>query len=191
MAAQAHAEALETTFIKGLDGDLVPLRAAAIASQYWLYVFDLDATIPACHVLSPFASAFKVKGSYRENGTKKARAINDAAWSPILGKDVLPKDMVDSNMYSRKKMAVLLKTGNKYHSCVHKADSDTTAPADLKAMAVSFVAVTCIPQQLRQYVKGGKKHSRQTGKVQYLQLSSDFVLVMDIRQTACYCSVTI
>ena len=175
VAAQAHAEAQETPFIKGLDGeldgDLVSLRAAAIASQKWLYVFDLDAIIPTCHVLSPFASAFKVKGSYRENGTKKARAINGAAWSPILGKDVLPKDLMDSNMYERKKMAVLLKTGNKYHGCMHKDDTDTTAPAELKAMAVTFVAVTCVQQQLRQYVKGGKKHSRQTGEAQYSNFS--------------------
>ena len=110
-------------------------------------------------------------GSYRENGTKKARAINGAAWSPILGKDVLPKDLMDSNMYERKKMAVLLKTGNKYHGCIHKDDTDTTAPAELKAMAVTFVGVTCIQQQLRQYVKGGKKHSRQTGEAQYSNFS--------------------
>ena len=69
-----------------------------------------------------------------------------------------------SNMYGRKKMAVLLKTGNKYHGCIHKDDTDTTAPAELKAMAVTFVAVTCVQQRLRQYVKGGKKHSRQTGE---------------------------
>ena len=129
-------------------------------------MFDLDAIIPSCHVLSPFANAYKVKSSYRENGTKKARAIIGAAWSPILGKDVLPKDLMDSNMYDLKKMAVLLKTGNKYHSCIHKDDTDTTTPAELKAMAVSFVVVTYIPEQLLQCVKGGKKHSRQSGEAQ-------------------------
>ena len=162
---QAHTEVLRTPFIHSLEDDgLVTLRAASIATKHWLHVFDMDATVPACHVFPPFTNPFKVKGSYRENGTKKARPVQSSAWSAILGKDVLPRDLVMSDMYGRKKLAVLLKSNNMWHSCVVQPDTAPVPAADLKKMAVSFVIITYDEDKHKRAATTGKKHGKQSGK---------------------------
>ena len=90
---QAQQTVANNMFIQSLEDDLAPLRAAAIASEHRLHIFDMDASPPVCHVLPPFQSSFKVKGTHRANGSNKLLPVKGSAWSPILGKDVLPKEL--------------------------------------------------------------------------------------------------
>jgi len=164
---QAWRTALDSTFIQDLDDDLAPLRAAAIAVKHWLYVFDMDATPPACHVLSPFANSYKVTGSYRDNGSKKGRQITTSAWSPILGKDVLPKELQLSEMYGRNSLAVLTRLNGQYNSQIHWSQQGSVASAALKKMSVSFVKITYAedtqPKQ-QSAAASGKKRKKETGQ---------------------------
>ena len=132
-----------TRFIADLQDDLQPLRAAAVAAQHYVHVLDMDAVSPVCHVLPPFQSNFKVKGVFsKDNGSSKKLSVDSSAWSPILGKDVLPRQLLLSNVYGRFKLAVLLKSNQLWHSSVPQAGQHQLPASQLKSMAVSFVSIT-------------------------------------------------
>lgn len=155
-------------FIHGLVDGLAHLRAAAIATEHFVHVFDMDATPPVCHVFPPLETVFKAKGTYgRDNGSSKALQVPGSAWSPILGKDVLPKELQLSDMYARNKLAVLLKLNSTYHSCVKQSGQAAVPPADLKKLALTFMKVTYDkgkqpkqPKKADQAPTTGKKRGR-------------------------------
>lgn len=82
---QAQQTVANNIFIQSLKDDLATLRAAAIASEHRLHIFDMDVSPPVCHVLPPFQRSFKVKGRYRANSSNKALPVKGSSWSPILG----------------------------------------------------------------------------------------------------------
>ena len=153
-----------SSFIHGLDDGLAHLRATAIATEYFVHIFDMDATPPVCHVLPPLDTAFKAKGTFgRDNGNNKSLQVPGSAWSLILGKDVLPKEQL-SDMYARNKLAVLLKWDNVYHSCVKQAGQAVVLPADLKKLSLYFMKITYDKgkqaKQTKQAPATGKKRGR-------------------------------
>ena len=154
------------SFFAQLAGDvLVPLRAAAAATHHWLHVFDMDANPPVCHVLPPWLKEFDVKGTFkRQNGSKKKVHVTGSAWSPILGKDVLPKQLEFSGMYDRNKVAVLLKQEGIYHSCVLMSGQKAVSAAELKKMSITFVTLTYVESRSakkgRQPAQPGRKRGR-------------------------------
>ena len=154
-----------SSFIHALDDGLARLRATAIATQYFVHVFDMDATPPVCHVLPPLDTAFKVKGTFgRDNGNNKSLQVPGSAWSPILGKDVLPKELQLSDMYARNKLAVLLKLDNVYHSCVKQSSQAVVPPADLKKLSLYFMKVTYDKGKQAKQTKQAPATSKKRGR---------------------------
>lgn len=180
---------LSSPFFQSLPHDedkLCSLRAAAVATELWLHIFDMDATPPVCHVLPPWSRTFKVKGSFvQNNGSKKAVNIAGSAWSPILGKDVLPKELQFSDMYHRSKMAVLLKSEGIHHSCVLQSGQQQLPASELNRMAITFVKIEYVegkqPKQPRQAPATGKKRGR-PGKLSFSSYDIDL-----LKRAACFC----
>ena len=124
-------------FIHELVDGLAQCCAAAIATEHVLHVFDMDATPPVC--LTTMETVFKANGTYgRDNGSSKTLQVPGSAWSPILGKDVLPKELQFSDMYARNKLAVLLKLDSNYHSCVKQSGQAAVQTEDLKKAGPHF-----------------------------------------------------
>ena len=76
-----------SSFYEQLAGDaLVPLRAAAVATDHWLHVFGMNAKPPVCHVLPPwlklkriFITFVKVTSYAKSKLAKKAQQPAQAA----------------------------------------------------------------------------------------------------------------
>lgn len=150
------------------DRPLILVRAAAIATEHCVHVFDMDADPPVCHIFPPMESVFTAKGTYgRDNGSNKRLKVSSAAWSAVLGKDVLPKELQLSDMYARNKLVVLLKLDDSYHSCVKQSEQAGVPHADLKRLALNFMKITYDkgkqpkpPKPSKQAPTTGKKRGR-------------------------------
>ena len=87
---------------------------ACRVTQQTLHVFDLDAKPPACKVFSHLPSTYKVKMDIA--GQRKTTSVKAAAWSLVLGKDPLPKEILFSRLYARSRVAVMLNKGGSLHT---------------------------------------------------------------------------
>jgi len=107
---------LQSPFLAESGDPLVTLRAAAIVKEHWIYMFNLDESPATCDILSPFACSYKAKVS-AEGGSQKTLSVKHVAWSRKLGKDFLPKSLLNNRFYARSKIAVILKQDDNYFSC--------------------------------------------------------------------------
>ena len=69
-----------------LQGSLTSFRAAAIATGFNMYLFDLDAPKPACHYFPPVAEPF-----HADRTGQASRNITSVSFSMTLGQDALPQ----------------------------------------------------------------------------------------------------
>jgi len=117
LAVQELETPLQLPFLAESGDPLVTLRAAAIVKEHWIYMFNLDESPATCDILSPFACSYKAKVSAEGVSTMKTLSVKHVAWSRKLGKDFLPKGLLNNRFYARSKTAVILKQDDKYFSC--------------------------------------------------------------------------
>ncbi len=160
---------LQSPFLAESGDPLVTLRAAAIVKEHWIYMFNLDESPATCDILSPFACSYKAKVS-AEGGSQKTLSVKHVAWSRKLGKDFLPKSLLNNRFYARSKIAVILKQDDNYFSCTPQLSRSgpmaSLLPAVQEQLGLSFVPMEFLPderpssaqqQQASKRKKGGKR----------------------------------
>ncbi len=115
LAVQELETPLQLPFLAESGDPLVKLHAAAIVKEHWVYMFNLDESPATCDILSPFACSYKAKVSAEGVRTMKTLSVKHVAWSQKLGKDFLPKGLLNNRFYARSKTAVILKQTSRVH----------------------------------------------------------------------------
>lgn len=133
------------------------LRAAAIASQHTLYVFDLDDSPSVCNVFVPFAMKYRVNSVQTK---AKKQEVKTAYWSCTLGRDPLPKDILLSSMYRQNRVALVVKHNQKYFSCAKDSALPHVGQSQLDLLGLKFVATQFEAVQLK---KSAAQTTRNTG----------------------------
>ncbi len=170
LAVQELETPLQLPFLAESGDPLVTLRAAAIVKEHWVYMFNLDESPATCDIMSPFACSYKAKVSAEGVGTMKTLSVKHVAWSRKLGKDFLPKSLLNNRFYARSKIAVILKQDDKYFSCTPQLSRSgpmaSLLPAVQQQLGLSFVPMEFVPderpssaqqQQASKRKKGGKR----------------------------------
>ena len=127
-------------FLGSPDDQDYMLRRAATVTQQTLHVFDLDAKPPVCNIFSHLPSTYKVKVDI--GGQHKTNSMKTAAWSPVLGKDPLPKQLLLSGLYARSSTAVMLKEGGSLHICSQHLDIATAAGLQYPSLRSQELSLT-------------------------------------------------
>lgn len=138
------------------DHHAATIRAAAIALDIAVYVFDLDATPACCNVYFALRPPVKVcKGS----GTVFQR-VEGCAWSLILGKDKLPCQLISLGQQGRKSVAVLVHASGVYHPCLPLPALSTqpaAEPADITFTALGISLQDVAFKHIHTRGKGGSR----------------------------------
>ena len=100
----------------------------------------------------------------------KTLSVKHVAWSRKLGKDFLPKGLLNNRFYARSKTAVILKQDDKYFSCTPQLSRSgpmaSLLPAVQEQLGLSFVPMEFVSderpssaqqQQASKRKKGGKR----------------------------------
>ena len=106
----------KSPFLLGLSGHMAALCAAAIVTQYFEYLLAWNEVPATCAVLIPFACTYKAKPSC-SCGSHQPITVEGAAWSRQLGRDFMPKDLLDSSAYARSQAVLILQKDDIFHSC--------------------------------------------------------------------------
>ena len=85
-------------------------------TQYFEYLLALNEVPATCAVLIPFACTYKAKPSC-SCGSHQPITVEGAAWSRQLGRDFMPKDLLNSSAYARSQAVLILQKDNIFHSC--------------------------------------------------------------------------
>lgn len=166
-------------FLTSADDEAYMLRRTAIVTEQCLHLFDLDASPPVCSVYSPFPSTYKVKMA-SASGQRKPISVTDAAWSPVLGKDPLPKELLYSRLYNRSSLVVMLKVAGTLYMCSQGPDI-ATAPglhdvSQQEKLGLTFAAAEFLYSQQHGQkkkqtgAKRGRPASKPTGELYSLLL---------------------
>ena len=150
-----------TPFLLRLMGPMAALRAAAVVTRHFVYLLDLDDSPATCAVLTPFACPYKAQPS-SSCGSQQPVTVEGAAWARELGRDFLPKDLLDSSAYARNKVVVILKQDGIFHSCTLEPKSTAPQSSWQEELGLSFLPVQFVPQQQIKSVDSMK--GRKAGK---------------------------
>ncbi|KAK9831557.1 hypothetical protein WJX74_000084 [Apatococcus lobatus] len=93
-----------------------PIKAAALHLWQTIYLLNGSTSPLACHILVPFATSFNA--ILGPNGrSRKVRDIN-AAWSRVLGQDMLPEALRSSSNSHQRNRILIAKSQQSYLACM-------------------------------------------------------------------------